>query len=79
MIDLTEIKKLPDEEKWKIIEEIEASMEAGESVAQGEDDVDENLLQEMERRLDDMESGKDPGYTWQEAEAIWEKTLKSST
>lgn len=75
MIDLTEIKKLPDEEKWKIIDEIEESMEGGRG---NWDDIDPETIKEMERRLEDMRSGKDPGYTWEEAEAIWRKTLKAT-
>lgn len=73
MIDLTEIKKLPDEEKWKIIEEIEESMEGSRD---SWDDIHPNVIKEMESRLDDMKSGKDSGYTWEEAKAILLNEIK---
>lgn len=74
MIDLTEIKKLPREEKWKIIEEIEESME---SEDMPEEDIDPEILKEMKQRLDDLRSGKDLGYTWEEAKAILLKEINN--
>ena len=75
MIDLTEIKKLPDEEKLRVIEELAASME---EKTETSDDFDDELLKEMERRLEDMRSGKDLGYTWEEAKAMLLKEINTS-
>ncbi len=74
MIDLEELKKLPNEEKLRIIDELEASLE-GEEV----DDFDPELTAEMEQRYAHIPSGKSKSYTWEEAMAIWKKTAKHTS
>jgi hypothetical protein len=72
MIDIEELKKLPTAEKWRIIDELEASMSEEDELAL---EPEPRLLKEMEQRVEDLRSGKNTGYTWEEAEAIWRQTL----
>ncbi len=80
MIDIEELKKLPTHVKVDLIDQLLHSIDDNEDNGQeaDESDADTEIIKEMVRRLEDMESGKDPGYTWEEAEAIWLNTIKNA-
>ena len=70
MIEIEELKKLPNHIKMDLIDELLHSMNDSEVDEYEMEETDTEIIKEMEQRLDDMKSGKDPGYTWEEAKAI---------
>jgi len=75
---MEELKRLPTQEKVNLIAQLLHSIHDNDENEQeaDESDTDPEIVKEMERRLDDMKSGKDPGYTWEEAKAIWLQNIK---
>ena len=74
-VNLDDIKKLPNQEKLQIIDEIWESIEADWEKSEKDDETPEinSLLKE---RLEKYETGEIKSYTWEEAEEMVKKNLE---
>lgn len=76
MIDIEELKKLPTHVKVELIDELLHSMDDSSENESGEDnDLDDEVLQEIERRSTAMHTGEMETYSWEEAKIILQDAL----
>ena len=71
MIDVGEILKLSKDEKVQLIDVIWESIESG----QKEIPIPEWQIEEINKRLANIESGKSKSYTWDEVKAFAKEGL----
>ena len=73
MVDIKEILQLSVAERMQIVDSIWESIEAESTVA--ETPLPEWQIEEINRRIDDFESGKTKTYTWEEVKEFVKKDI----
>ncbi len=68
MIDISEIKKLPTEEKLRIIDELLDSIDEAETDQYNADEESPEVIALLEERTAKYERGESKGHSWQEVE-----------
>lgn len=74
-VNIDDIKKLPDEEKLKIIDEIWESIEEGWEKTDAEEESPE-VISMLEERAEQYEKGETKSYSWEEVEEMVKKNLE---
>lgn len=74
-VNIDDIKKLPDEEKLKIIDEIWESIEEGWEKSDTEEESPE-VISMLEERVEQYEKGDTKSYSWEEVEEMVKKNLE---
>jgi putative addiction module component (TIGR02574 family) len=75
-INIDDIKKLPNEEKLKIIDELWESIEADWENHGGQQDESPEVISMLEERLSEYEKGETKSYSWEEVEERIKKNLE---
>jgi len=75
-INIDDIKKLPNEEKLKIIDELWESIEADWENHGRQQDESPEVITMLEERLSEYEKGETKSYSWEEVEERIKKNLE---
>jgi putative addiction module component (TIGR02574 family) len=74
-VNIDDIKKLSDEEKLNIIDEIWESIEEGWKKSEIEEESPE-VISMLEERVEQYEKGETKSYSWEEVEEMVKKNLE---